>query len=155
MKGFYRQELVQTKILGSMRGVRMAVVSVNPFEYSPTDGKVIAHTNVSINVSYVGSDWAKTDDIRRTTYSPMFEPVYSRAINYEAQTASAKDDLVTYPVKYLIIADRMFEGELDDFIAWKVKKGFNVVLAYTDELGSGSSTDIKTYIESLYKRRND
>lgn len=150
MSGYYRQELVETNILGSMRGVRFAVVSVNPFEYSPTEGKVIVHTNVSINVSYVGADWAKTEDIRRTTYSPMFEPVFSRAINYEAQTANTKDDLVSYPVKYLIIADRMFEGELDEFIAWKVKKGFNVVLAYTDEIGSGSNTEITAYIESLY-----
>jgi len=61
----------------------------------------------------------------------------------------ANPDLVTYPVKYLIVAHRMFEATLEDFIEWKTQKGFEVIVGYTDIIGS-STIQIKTWVHDQY-----
>ena len=38
---------------------------------------------------------------------------------------------------------------MDDFIEWKTKKGYNVIVGYTDEIGS-SASNIRSFISNLY-----
>ncbi|PIY03767.1 MAG: Gingipain R, partial [Bacteroidetes bacterium CG_4_10_14_3_um_filter_31_20] len=57
--------------------------------------------------------------------------------------------MTTYPVKYLIISDRMFESTLQPLIEWKTRKGFKVIIAYTDVIGN-TTTAIKSYILTQY-----
>jgi hypothetical protein len=77
----------------------------------------------------------------------LFENTYKILSNYKPITA--KDAITTYPVKYLIISDRMFETQLQPFINWKTRKGFKVVTAYTDVIGN-TTTAIKSYILTQY-----
>lgn len=147
--GYYSLPLTETKISGTMRGVRLGMVSIAPVQYNPTESKVRVYTEITVEISFDNPDWTTTEEIRAKYYSPFFEPVFKDIINYKGQLSVDHPDLIKYPVKYAIISDRMFEAQLQPFIEWKVKKGFNVITAYTDVIGSTSSA-IKSYIEGLY-----
>jgi len=148
-RGYYALPQVEVRIAGTMRGVRLGMVSVAPVQYDPVEGKLRVYTSLTVRISFDGADWALTNEQRKKYYSPFFEPLYAGLINYGGQISAARDDLVTHPVKYLIISDPMFSDQLEPFIEWKTRKGFAVITAYTNVIGSSNSA-IKSYIEGLY-----
>lgn len=147
--GYYSLPLVSTDIKGVMRSVRLALISVAPIEYDPINNRIRVYSKLTIRVNFINPDWAQTEQAWRVGYSPYFEPAFHRVLNYSGQMAAVKDDLVKYPVKYVIISDRMFEAQLQPFIEWKTQKGFEVITAYTDVIGT-ANTAIKAYIQNLY-----
>ena len=68
-------------------------------------------------------------------------------INYNP--LNTRDDMIEDQVRYIIIANDVFEGYLDNFVSWKTQKGFIVDLVYTNEIGS-SSSNISSYISNQY-----
>ncbi|MBU0985298.1 MAG: hypothetical protein KKA42_15595 [candidate division Zixibacteria bacterium] len=154
---FYAQPTVEVEIMGTMRGVRLGRITVNPIAYNPVNNKVRVHTKLTVQVDFENPDWTATEDKLATGHSPVFEPIFKQILNYTSfQAQAAKDfvDLTKYPVKYLIVSDPMFEAQLQPFIEWKTKKGFTVIEAYTGT-GAGqigtTNTQIKSYIQGLYE----
>jgi len=147
--GYYTLPLTRTDVLGTMRAVRIGEVTIAPIEYNPTANTMKVYKNITVRVDFVDADWAATETMHNRLYSPYFQPTMEKMINYDMALFSAKADLVKYPVKYVIVADRMFEAQLQPFIEWKIKKGFDVITAYTDVIGSSSSA-IKSYLQNLY-----
>ena len=147
--GYYTLPMAETSISGTMRNVRLGVVSMVPMEYDPVANKIKVYKNMTVKVDYVVADWEKTRVMNEKYYSPFFKPVYDRILNYDQSLYTDKSDLVKYPVKYLIISDRMFEAQLQPFIEWKTQKGFIVETYYTDEIGT-SNTAIKNHIQTIY-----
>ncbi len=147
--GYYSLPVASSSIEGTMRGLRVGFVSVAPIEYDPVANKIRVQKQVTVRVNFEHADWAATQKQFATTYSPAFEPAYSQLANYEMLALQEKTDLTKYPIKMVIVSARMFEAQLQPFIAWKVKKGFKVIVAYTDVIGS-TTTAIKTYLQGLY-----
>ncbi|MFH2036316.1 MAG: C25 family cysteine peptidase [Candidatus Zixiibacteriota bacterium] len=149
---YYAEPPVRTEILGILRDMRLANVYLSPMEYNPVENKIRVYKNITVRVSFANADWSATKDLRSKHYSPVFAPVYDQIINYDALVPANKadsTDRTKYPIKYLIISDRMFETQLQPFIEWKTLKGFNVVVGYTDVIGSSTSA-IESYIQTLY-----
>ncbi|UCE66068.1 MAG: T9SS type A sorting domain-containing protein [Candidatus Zixiibacteriota bacterium] len=151
--GYYSLPLVSASDAGIMRALRLELISVAPIEYNPSENSIRIYKNLTVQVHFLNPDWETTMNERARCYSPFFEAVYGQIINYEPLPPTILDDLVTYPVKYVIIADRMFQAQLQPFIEWKIKKGFNVITAYTDDIGY-SNTAIKSYIQGIYNNSN-
>jgi hypothetical protein len=147
--GYYSLPLTKTSITGIMRSQRLGMVSIAPVEYNPLENKLKVYTHLKIKVDYLNPDWLTTQAMQRNYYSPVFEPVYGQLFNYERMDPVILDDLVKYPIKYLIIADTMFAAQLQPFIEWKTKKGFKVEIAYTSVIGN-TTTQIKNHIHSVY-----
>ena len=143
-------ELANVEVLGVMRGIRLARLVIAPVNYNPVTGVIEVYNNIEVDVNFSGTDLAKSREIKEATYSPYFEAVYEKIGNYRVDhDYPDHPDLTTYPVKYLIVSDRMFESTLADFIEWKTRKGFTVVTAYTDDIGSSASA-IQTYVHDQY-----
>ncbi len=149
MSGFYSLPRAEARPVGMMRGIRLALVSLSPVEYSPTDNKIRVAKRMTVKIEYTDPDWDATSERYRKSYSPFFEPVYERIINYESAAYGDADDLTSYPVKYVIVSDSMFDIFLQPFAEWKTKRGFEVITAHTDVIGT-SNTQIKSYLENLY-----
>ena len=67
-----------------------------------------------------------------------------------------KDVITTYPVKYVIISDPMFQAALQPLVDWKRKKGFLVVEEYTNNPAVGNTTtSIHTFVKDLYDNPTD
>ncbi|MBT3168887.1 MAG: hypothetical protein HN334_03370, partial [Candidatus Cloacimonetes bacterium] len=144
----YRPEMVSVEILGVMRGVRLARLTVNPVTYDASNGTIEVYNNIEVAVTFSGSDADLTEAKRISTYSPYFEAVYRSVVNnrdYEDHP-----DLTTYPLKMLVIADDMFENNalLNEYVDWKKQKGFEVVENY--DLTSSSA--IQSWIETQYSQ---
>jgi hypothetical protein len=146
---YYALPLVETEDMGTMRALHIGRVAISPVEYNPVENKIRVHKNVTIQINFRNGDWELTQSMREKYYSPAFEPVYEQVINYSGELMDVKADLVKYPMKLLIISDRMFEAQLQPFIQWKTLKGFKVITAYTDVIGT-TNTAIKNYIQSVY-----
>lgn len=145
--GKYALPLGEAGVLGFMRGIRLAKLAVAPVEYYPVENRITVYSSITLRVKFIGPDWDKTKKEKKKVKSPYYEVVNQQILNYDS--AALESDLVKYPVKYAIVADRMFESQLQPFIQWKTKKGFDVVVGYTDVIGT-STTAIKNYLEGLY-----
>jgi len=146
---YYRPLSVETEIIGTMRALRLGKISIAPVEYNPISNTLRVYKKMTVNIQFNHPDLQTTQEVQRKYYSPFFEPIYSRIINYDKTDSRA--DITTYPVKYVIVSDPMFESQLQPFITWKKQKGFNVIEAYTDEIGDGSNLAIKDYLQNLYE----
>ncbi|MCD4819883.1 MAG: choice-of-anchor D domain-containing protein [Candidatus Cloacimonetes bacterium] len=146
---FVSPKLVVIEILGVMRGVRIARITVAPVEYNPITNVIKTYNNIEVEVSFTGADIELSQNIKASTYSPYFKPVYDKLLSRVDHDYPSHPDLVTYPVKYAIVADRMFESTLQSFIDWKTQSGFEVVIGYTDVIGSTSAT-IQSWVHNQY-----
>jgi len=149
--GKYALDLASAEILGTLRSMRLGKIAISPIEYYANDNKITVYTSVTLRIKYKNPNWDKTDKIKKNHYSPAFDGLNNLVLNGTtfAQTLAQEDDLVKYPIKYAIVANRMFESQLATFIQWKTKKGFTVVVGYTDTIGS-TTTAIKTWLQNLY-----
>jgi PKD repeat protein len=145
--GKYSLPLAKADVMGTLRALHMGKLAVSPVEYYANENRITVYKSVTVRVKYKNANWDKTEKMKEKHKSVYYDSMNQQMLNYEE--AQTEADLVNYPVKYLVIADRMFESQLAPFIEWKTKKGFNVVTGYTDTIGSSTSA-IKTYIEDLY-----
>lgn len=142
---FTQSELVSTSLVGSMRGVGIYQIAVNPVRYNPKQNTLMVFSNIEFDVDF-DSGTAKSNT---NETSPYFEGVYSSLGNHKSLTTPSN-----HPVKYLIITDTAFVGALADFITWKRQKGFNVVVATTDTIGNFAN-DIKEWVSTQYHSATD
>jgi len=149
VNGFINQELVSTKILGTMRGVRIGRLKIAPVQYNPTTRTIRVFDELVINITFKNGDITLTESSKKNLFSPFYENIHSKLINYKPLSP---DELITSsPVTYVIISDPMFYDALQPFIQWKTQKGFRVITGYTDDPEVGNTTEsIKAYLENLY-----
>jgi len=147
-KSFSSYNMTNIEIQGVMRGVRIAKLSVSPVNYNPIEGTIKVYNNIEVEINLKNSDVSKSSYLKKSTFSPYFQSVYAKLLNNKT-VVDDHADLVKYPVKMLILADRMFEEALVPYISWKIKKGFNVIVKYTDE-DCATVDEIKTWIQTEY-----
>ena len=146
--GFLRSEAVRVLKLGTMRGKQLGKIIINPFEYHPVKNLLKVKYDMVVEVTFKNADLTTTKQLAQKYHSPIFEGQFGQLLN---NNPSTKDQIVSYPVKYVIVAPSMFQSTLQDFVAWKTKKGFNVVEAYTNNpLVGSTTTSIKSYLQGLY-----
>ena len=150
---YYSKETANIQFVGESRGVRIGRLEINPFSYNPQTNELTVKNNISIRIRFRNADLQLTKSKKQQYYSPAFSSVFDNLLTVEQ--APTKDGIVTYgPVKYIIVADPMFETALEPFVAWKTKKGFNVIEAYTNDIGT-SKENIKTYLQDQYENPSD
>ncbi|RLD32034.1 MAG: Gingipain R, partial [Bacteroidetes bacterium] len=145
---YMKQELVSVDVLGIMRGTRIARVNISPVFYNPVKNTIRVYENLEFEIVFEGADLVLTQAQKEKYYSPYFSSLLSSLENYSAP-ANRGDNFTRYPIKYVIVSDPMFEDQLQPFIEWKKRKGFIVVEAYTDEIGT-TKEEIKAFLQDLY-----
>ncbi|NOQ27572.1 MAG: T9SS type A sorting domain-containing protein [Bacteroidales bacterium] len=143
---FFKNEIVKYEDRGFLRSKHLGYIEISPFEYNPIENTLKILNNIQVEVSFV--DDVSTKSINtKTLASPYFENLSLNTLN----TSSDPKALISNPVKYVIVSDRMFEETLQPFIEWKIMKGFTVIEAYTDDENVGNTTiNIKAYLTDLY-----
>ena len=146
---FGDKKLVSVEILGFMRGTRIARVDISPVQYNPVTNVIRVYENIDFEIIFENADIPATMEMKKKYASPYFKLVNHQLFNYKA--LNNRENFMRYPVKYVIVSDPMFETQLQPFVEWKIKKGFTVIEAYTDDPAVGSTTtSIKAYLEGLY-----
>ncbi len=148
-KDYSARNLVDFEIRGNMRGIQVGSLTVNPVVYNPTKGSIIVYNNIEVKVSYNDYDKVASYNEFARTFSPYFACVYKTMFNWRDDVYDQHPDLWQCPVKMLVIADRMFEECMQEWLEWKTMKGFYLDVNYTDEIGTSASA-IRSFIQGKY-----
>ena len=144
------------EVVGTMRGVRLAKMTIEPVSYDPVKNTVRVFNDIEVEVEFEGAAKKATDDLYAETYSPYFDIVYKQLFNGNAVNDAAKDaysqhpDLYTTPVKMLVVTTSTYAScnAFQTWLTWKKQKGFDVDVQ-TVASGASAST-IKNLIYSRY-----
>ncbi|NOR87312.1 MAG: peptidase C25, partial [Bacteroidales bacterium] len=147
-KSFNESEIAKVEILGVMRGVRIARITVEPARYNPSTNELEIYNDIEVSLSYENADWDLTNQTFKSTYSPTFDMVYKSLLNID-DVYDDHPDLLTFPVRMLIVSAPMFTDALQPFIEWKTMMGYELTVAYTDEIGN-SISEIQTWVHNEY-----
>ena len=147
---FYGMEPVTVDVLGIMRGVRIGRINVAPVQYNPVKQTLRIIKAIDAEIVFKDGNLALTIREKQKNESPYFKGLDRFLVNYKP--VQTRDTMTKYPVTLVIVSDPMFHDQLQPYIAWKIKKGFHVIEAYTDDPEVGNTTgSIKAYLQSLYE----
>jgi len=150
-KGFVNRPIAEVQIQGTMRGIQIGALTVNPVQYDAATNSIQVYNNIEVEVSYGQYDKSASYDEFARTFSPYFANIYSQMFNWRDDVYDEHPDLWQNPVHMLIIANRMFEDCIQEWLAWKTMKGFYVNVNYTDEIGTSASA-IRAFIQDEYDK---
>ena len=151
VRGFAERPIAQVEIQGTMRGIQIAALTVNPVQYDAANNTIRVYNNIDVEVSFGSYDKEAAYNEFARTFSPYFAGVYKAMFNERGirDIYDEHPDLWQNPVKMLVITNRAFESTLTDWVSWKTEKGFYVDVNYTDEIGSTAAA-IKTFIQNKF-----
>ena len=150
-RGFRSEPMARVSVNGTLRGVQVGQMSIEPVSYDPVNNIIRVFNNIEVTVHFDGADARATEDMLVKTYSPYFDVLYKQLFNGRSVRGLYEDhpELWRAPVKMLVIANRMFENCIQDWVAWKTTKGIYVDVNYTDNIGT-SADAIKSFIQTKY-----
>ena len=143
-------ELVKTTAQGRLRSVDLGLLELAPVEYHPESGELLVHEMVEFTLHFEGEDPAAGDLLKASTHSPFFSHLYDNIDGYRGLHDSYPD-LVRDLVTLAIVVPAEFEMQIQDFVDWKIRRGFNVVVGVigSPEVGSTTSS-IQSWVHDLY-----
>ena len=150
--------VAMVEVLGTMRGITLGRLIVQPVRYNPVAGKVMVFNNIEVNVEFQNGDAVSTAKMFSNTYSPAFQSVYDQIFNIDMLMGRGTRDAYTdhpdmynTPVKMLVICYSGFKNNssLNSWLQWKLQKGYYVDIYYTDETGTSASA-IASFIKTKY-----
>lgn len=150
-KGFIERPIAEVKIKGTMRGIQIGALTVNPVQYDAATNSIRVYNDIEVEVRYSQYDKSAAYNEFARTFSPYFANVYGQMFNWRDDVYDEHPDLWQNPVHMLIIADRMFEECLQPWYTWKTTKGFFLNINYTDEIGT-SAAAIRSFIQEEYDK---
>jgi len=153
LRGFAERPIYNFAIEGTMRGVQVGALTINPVEYDAASNTIRVYNDIEVEVSFNDYDENVAYGEFARTFSPMFKTVYSQFFNSRAinDVYDEHPDLWQSPVKMLVVANRMFEAAMQPWIEWKTVKGFYMDVHYTDEAAVGTTaSSIEAFIQGKY-----
>ena len=152
-RGLRSEPQSTVSVEGMMRGVQLGTMTIEPVSYDPVNNTVRVFNDIEVTVHFDGADAQATKEMLLNTYSPAFEAVYDQLFNNRAVTDvyTQHPDFYNTPVKMLVICYSGFKNNssLNEWLQWKLQKGYYVDIYYTDETGT-TATNIKNFIKTKY-----
>ena len=151
--GFAERPIASFHIQGTMRGIQIGALTVNPVQYVAANNTIRVYNDIEVEVSFGQYDKTAAYNEFARTFNPYWAGVYKAMFN-ERQLRNVYDehpDLWQNPVKMLVITNRAFESTIQEWVNWKTERGFYVDVNYTDEIGTTASA-IRTFIQQKYQR---
>ena len=153
-RGLRSEPQAVVNVDGTMRGVRLGNMTIDPVSYDPVNNIIRVFNDIEVTVHFDGADVETTEDMLMKTFSPAFEPVYSQLFNNSTIRSAYTDhpDLYNTPVRILVICYSGFRGNeaLNNWLQWKLQKGYAVDIYYTDETGGTTASAIASFIKTKY-----
>ena len=150
-------EIASVEYLGTMRGIRIGKLTIRPVAYNAAAKTIKVCNDINVTVNFENADAGLTQSMFASTYSPAFNSIYDQLLNKSIFGQSSRGvyddhpDLYNTPVRMLVICYSGFRDNsaLNQWLAWKLQKGYYVDIFYTDETGTTSSA-IASFIRTKY-----
>ena len=141
---FYSQNLVTIERVGVMRGKSIARIQIAPFSYNPITNELIIKKDIELKVNFENSITITPKAYRTQDFDVNFSKLLNKDLGQKQAFSS-------HTTRMIILSDPEFEEDLQPFIQWKIRKGFDVIEAYKgqDQVGD-SKESMKAYVQSFY-----
>ena len=141
---YYANELISIERLGKMRDRTLARIKISPFSYHPLIHSLKVIDALEFKVEYSSNIQSQNS----AHYSPVFSTNFSKVINADIH---AKNDFTSSPIRMIILSDPMFQEELQEFVAWKTRLGYDIIEAYKGNDAVGNTKEsMKAFVQSHY-----
>lgn len=137
-----------------LRDFRVVQLSVYPYQYDAETHQLRHYQNVRVTLSFTGGQGVNEIPgvTSYTTYSPAFAKIYEANI---ANFADFRNVILAPPQPRILLiygnsTDPTFQNKLNEFVAWKRQKGYEVNTVSTAQTGGTGNTQIKAYIQNQY-----
>ena len=141
---YYANELISVERLGKMRERTLARIKISPFSYNPLMHSLKVIDDLEFMVEYSSNIQSQNS----AHYSPVYSTNFSKLINADIHS---KNDFTSSPIRMIILSDPMFEEELQEFIAWKRRLGYDIIEAYKGDDAVGNTKEsMKAFVQSHY-----
>ena len=137
---FYGDDIVSIRSLGTMRGRRLAMLTIAPVRYNDALRQVQVCRHLAATVTVSGKHIK--GNLQPLQGNPLAE-------NGEAASKAYTNILAAsdVPITYLIVSPPKFREVLQPFIAWKRQEGFRVEEYYCE---SSNKEAIKSHLQQRY-----
>ncbi|MBE6337875.1 MAG: T9SS type A sorting domain-containing protein [Lentimicrobiaceae bacterium] len=145
---------VSMEILGTMRGVQIAALQVEPVSYNPANNTLRVYNDIQLDVDFENAEVETTEKVLLESYSPYFDVVYKQLYNSRAVTDIFDEhpDLYKAPVYMTVVANSMFEEALQPWLEWKTQKGFFINVKYVES--NTLASEIQSHVKEQYNSEN-
>lgn len=142
--GFRPEKIASIEDLGLLRNVRLARLQISPFEYNPAQGTLKIRNHIRTTIKFEASQFVAALNDRYDANS------FTELLNGVIGVQQPLFQRVETPT-YVIVSPRRFQGDLQRFVNWKRKSGYQILEAYLDqpEVG-GTNESIKAYLKNLF-----
>ena len=151
-RGFRNEPLAVVNVVGTMRGVQLGKMTIEPVSYDPVNNTLRVFNDIEVEVGFDGADAVATEKMLVDTYSPYFDGIYGMLFNGRAVRDAYSDhpDLYTTPVKMLVVTTSTYTNStpFQTWLNWKKQKGIDVDVQTVTS--STSSADVRSLIQSRY-----
>ena len=150
--------IAMVEVLGTMRGITLGRLIVQPVRYNPAAGTVRVFNDIEVSVDFQNGDAEGTERMFKSTANVAFQSVYDQIFNIDMLMGGPSRDAYTdhpdfynTPVRMLVICHSGFQGNdaLNSWLQWKLQKGYYVDIYYTSETGTTASA-IASFIKTKY-----
>ena len=150
-RSFANAPEVKVEMLGTMRGVQIASLQVEPISYNPSSNTIRVFNDINFEVDFEGADVELTEEALLGSYSPYYDVVYKQLFNSRtlADVFDEHEDMYRTPVYMTVVANKIFEEALQPWLAWKTQKGFYIDVKYVES--TTASSVIKSYVKEQYE----
>ena len=152
-RGFRSEPLAVVSVEGTMRGIQVGKMIIEPVSYDPVNNTLRVFNNIEVEVHFDGADAKATEDMLLKTYTPYFDIVYAQMFNGRSvkDAYSEHPDLYRAPVKMMIITTETYANNtaFQNWVNWKIQKGFYTTV-YTTATTGTTAANIKSFIRTKY-----
>ena len=148
-RGFDEKPIAEVAIQGTLRGIKVATLTVNPVQYDAANNSIRVYNDIELEVSYGNYDHEASYQEFARTFSPYFATIYRSMFNWRDDVYDQHPDLWQNPVKMLVITNRMFEDCIQDWVNWKITKGIHMDVNFVEDIGTTASA-VRQFIQGKY-----
>ncbi|WP_395076989.1 C25 family cysteine peptidase [Flavobacterium sp.] len=144
---YFNTDIIKYINSGQLRSTKIGRIEIQPIQYNPVQNSLRILNNLVIEIRFVNSDIKKTKLLKEKYGNSVIDKNLNN--NLLNNLNGVATNVSQSPIHMVIVSDRMFQTQLIPFIAWKIKKGFKITVAYTDVIGT-TTTAIKSYLQNIY-----
>jgi len=152
---FFPGKVYQSDIT-QVRGMTLAMVDINPFQYNPVTKELRVYKNIQLEIEILGGNGSYGEDRFRSRYwdgildDLILNNKEIPKVDYSKNITNGKD--VT-GCEYLVIVPNN-----PDFISWadsiklfRTEQGIQTEIVTTEEIGGNTLSNIKSFMNTVYE----
>ena len=130
-----------------LRDIRAARLWFYPVRVNPVTQEVTVVTNVKVKLNFTNEKGERELNRKYNQITRTFIPIYKKVLNFDKEllTTNRQEDVGCY----MFMGSSTTLEAVEDFINWKKRKGYDVVVVDVDTVGSDAST-VDSWLEDSY-----